>query len=258
MVLHLVYPHVSGTTTLNNATPLLSSLNVVGNIIGSGTALTNLNYNAITNKPDLTVYATNTNLNSLSQYSTLNINYLQDTYIQDNYTQERQYPPKRYNSSTNETTTTLLNKTVFTQTITLNTTEITYGSGDYILYSSSVFLIGDQNLYRKRDLFNFNTVDVGGHWDLNYSTPENYYGGTNFIKNEYLGDWIIIKLPTPIILSKFRFYNRIGLITQAPSLWKCYGSNDGITFTEIIEASYSTQKVTEIYNKVTEMYKKVT
>jgi hypothetical protein len=33
-----------------------SSQNVVGNIVGSGTALTNLNYNAITNKPDLTVY----------------------------------------------------------------------------------------------------------------------------------------------------------------------------------------------------------
>jgi hypothetical protein len=44
--------NVSGTTTLNNATTSLSSLNVVGNIIGSGTALTNLNCNAITNKPD--------------------------------------------------------------------------------------------------------------------------------------------------------------------------------------------------------------
>ncbi len=29
-----------------------------GNIIGSGTALTNLNYNVITNKPDWTQYAT--------------------------------------------------------------------------------------------------------------------------------------------------------------------------------------------------------
>ena len=50
---------------------LLSSLNIVGNIIGSGTALTNLNYNSITNRPDLTVYAANTNLNSLSTNSTL-------------------------------------------------------------------------------------------------------------------------------------------------------------------------------------------
>jgi hypothetical protein len=39
--------NVSGNTTLSNATTINSSLNVVGNIIGSGTALTNLNYNAI-------------------------------------------------------------------------------------------------------------------------------------------------------------------------------------------------------------------
>ncbi len=35
---------------------LLSSLSIVGNIIGSGTALTNLNYGSITNPPNLTVY----------------------------------------------------------------------------------------------------------------------------------------------------------------------------------------------------------
>ena len=33
---------------------------------GNGTGLTNLNYNAITNTPDLTTYATNTNFNNLS------------------------------------------------------------------------------------------------------------------------------------------------------------------------------------------------
>ena len=35
---------------VSGASTLLSSLNIVGNIIGSGTALTNLNYNAITNQ----------------------------------------------------------------------------------------------------------------------------------------------------------------------------------------------------------------
>ena len=38
-----------------NAT-VLSTLNVAGNIIGSGTALTNLNYDSITNKPSLTLF----------------------------------------------------------------------------------------------------------------------------------------------------------------------------------------------------------
>jgi hypothetical protein len=36
---------------VSNASTLLSSLNIVGNIIGSGTALTNLNYNSILNPP---------------------------------------------------------------------------------------------------------------------------------------------------------------------------------------------------------------
>ena len=77
-----------------------SDKNVVGNIIGSGTALTNLNYNAITNKPDLTVYATNTNLNTISTFSALNISNLtiMSNNKQDTYTPERQYPPKLYNS----------------------------------------------------------------------------------------------------------------------------------------------------------------
>ena len=48
-------------------------------MIGSGTALTNLNYNAITNKPDLSVYAQNTILNSYSTSSMLAINKLNST-----------------------------------------------------------------------------------------------------------------------------------------------------------------------------------
>ena len=57
----------------------MSSLNIAGNIIGNGTSISNLNYNAITNKPDLTGYATNTNLNSLSTNSILSINNLNTT-----------------------------------------------------------------------------------------------------------------------------------------------------------------------------------
>jgi hypothetical protein len=45
--------NVSGFTTLNNATTINSTLNIIGNIIGSGTALTNINYNAISNPPIL-------------------------------------------------------------------------------------------------------------------------------------------------------------------------------------------------------------
>ncbi len=115
------------------------------------------------------------------------------------YTPERQYPPKLYDGSSSETTTTeILNKTSYKQTITLNTTGITYGSGDYIIYSSSVFNVTDQNFYKKRDLFNFNTAEVGGYWGKSFYGLGYSYSGTNLVKDDYYGEWIIIKLPTPL------------------------------------------------------------
>ena len=71
--------NVCGSATLNNVTTLYSSVNTTGNIIGSGTASTNLYYNAITNKPDLTVFATYSNLNSLSSTASLSISNLNST-----------------------------------------------------------------------------------------------------------------------------------------------------------------------------------
>jgi hypothetical protein len=60
-----------------------------------------------------------------------------------------------------------------------------------------------------------------------------------------LGDWVIIKLPNPILLTKFRIYAKIKLfVDRAPSLWRCYGSKDGITFTEITEASNNVSALT--------------
>ena len=50
-----IYDINSYNLTSNNAT-VLSTLNVAGNIIGSGTALSNLNYGSIINPPDLTPY----------------------------------------------------------------------------------------------------------------------------------------------------------------------------------------------------------
>ena len=71
-----------GSTTGSKLRMTISEFGEVsytGNIIGSGTALTNSNYNVIPNKPDLTGYALITNLNSLSTNSILNINNLQAT-----------------------------------------------------------------------------------------------------------------------------------------------------------------------------------
>ncbi len=70
-----IYDINSQNLTTNKAT-ILSTLNVGGYIVGSGTGLTNLVYDNIINKPDL---ATTANLNSLSTNSTLNISNLQAT-----------------------------------------------------------------------------------------------------------------------------------------------------------------------------------
>jgi len=75
-----------------------------------------------------------------------------------------------------------------------------------------------------------------------YASITGNYTGTSYIKNDYLGDWIVIKFPYKIVLTRFRFYNQ--LIVRAPSLWKCYGSNDGINFTEITEASNNLSPLT--------------
>ena len=50
---------------------LPSNLYVSGAIFGSGTGISNINYNGLLNKPDLSVYATNNNLNSFSTYAAL-------------------------------------------------------------------------------------------------------------------------------------------------------------------------------------------
>ena len=155
---------------------------------------------------------------------------------------ERQYPPKLYDSITAETTTTeILGKTTYKQTLTLNTTGISYGSGDYIIYSSSTY-----NSLFKNLLFDYNLNNVeGSAFQALYTSG--IYNSTNFILSNYLGDWIIIKLPVSIILTRFSFQERSGLTSRAPAEWKCYGSIDGITFTEITQASQMTRLTASNY-----------
>ena len=156
------------------------------------------------------------------------------------YTNERQYPPKLYDTSTNTISTLeILNKTTFKQTITLNTSGITYGSGDYNIYSSSK--IPDDIATQKAFIFNYNSSiysnDIGGMWDGSLYNNQGYYIGSNNIVSNYLGEWLIIKLPNAIILTKYKIYIRQGRPDRALSLFKFYGSNDGINFIEIIDAS---------------------
>jgi hypothetical protein len=154
------------------------------------------------------------------------------------YTVERQYPSKLYTSSSTEDTVSLLGKNVYHQTLTLNNTGISYGFGIYEIYSSSTYYT-----YTTKDaLFNFNQNDASvPRWNMSQYNTSGVYQGTNYINSSYQGDWVIIKMPQSIMLTRYRIYQDINNLTKAPAEWRVYGSSDGITFSEIVEASQTTR-----------------
>jgi len=159
-------------------------------------------------------------------------------------TAERQYPPKAYNDSTNENVITYLGQSgMLSSTITLNPIGITYGSGVYELYSSSRY---NSSEYQKRDLFNYNTTtnEVGGHWAGGQYSSIGVYQGIAYIKPDYLGEFLVVKLPSPIVLTRFRFYPRLGFNNRIPGEFRFYGSMNGVDFTEITQASQITPRLT--------------
>ena len=90
-------------------------------------------------------------------------------------------------------------------------------------------------------------VSNGAHWEQENYPSVGDYNDTNYINSNYLGDWIIIKLPNPIILTKYFFKDRNGTNNRAPAEWKVYGSNDGINFIEITEASQMIRLIASDY-----------
>ncbi len=173
---------------------------------------------------------------------------LDNTYLTSNhlynlaytYTAERQYPPKAYNTTTQQSTTMLLNKLVYMQTLYLDNSSISFGSGFYNVYSSSSF----DTPTTKDKLFNYNTIETttAPRWAINqYNSGTGNYQADNSIDGIYYGDWVILKLPKEILLSRYRIYQRSDFLTKAPAEWKCYGSKDGINFIEISEASQTTR-----------------
>ena len=158
-----------------------------------------------------------------------------------NYTAERQYPSKLYNTTSTEDTVSLLGKLVYHQILYLDNNSISYGSGFYEVYSSSTF---DNGITNKDKLFNRNTTETttSPRWAISlYNSGTGNYQGDNSIVSGYFGDWVIIKLPQQILLTRYRIYQRSDFLTKAPAEWKVYGSNDGITFIEITEASQMTR-----------------
>jgi hypothetical protein len=82
-----------------------------------------------------------------------------------------------------------------------------------------------------------------------YFLPPNY-SGSNFLVENTKGEWIYYKLPKQINLYKYT----ISSVSNRPRTWVMYGSNDGIIWTEISNASQkeilSQYNSSNIYTKI--------
>jgi hypothetical protein len=210
----------------------------------------NLNTGNITNINGITANELITSGKIKENNKFLDATYLTSNHLYNlayNYTEERRYPSKTFTTVSPETSITLLEDLVYYEKLYLDTNSISYGSGFYEVYSSSTYGLTNQ----KSKLFNYQSVDTTyPRWGISlYNSGTGNYQGNSTIDNVYYGDWVIIKLPQQIMLTRYRIYQRIDSIfpQKAPSEWKCYGSNDGITFTEIIEASQMTRLISNDY-----------
>lgn len=129
------------------------------------------------------------------------------------YTSERMYPPTRNLSSSSHTI----------------SGEI-YGNGVYETWESTYY----STSYKGFSAFQ-ESVNVGYHaLGYQYNTSGDYLK-SNYILSDYLGDWIKIKMPIKIHLTKYGFKARSSTyISRTPNKYKIYGSNNGTDWTELV------------------------
>jgi len=112
-----------------------------------------------------------------------------------------------------------------------------YGNGLYETSSSTAY-----QPYGSHTGFNTDN-DIGFHGGEKQYSNGTYSSG-NYIVNDYYGDWLKIKLPVAINLTKYGFSKRpIGdggyFSDTAPAQYKIYGSNDNSNWTELVHKSSS-------------------
>ena len=154
------------------------------------------------------------------------------------YSETRRYPSKLYTSVSQPASVTFLGQSVFREDMTLDQEGITYGSGVYEVYQSTQY---STSLYGGSQLFNRFGDEIGGIWALSQYPASGLYSQSKYILANYTGDWVVIKLPRPIVLTQFGFDTSPSFGTGSPGSWKLYGSKDGIVFEEIPAGSQTTR-----------------
>ena len=146
------------------------------------------------------------------------------------YTEERMYPP-------------IHNFTSYSHLISGES----YGNGVYEVSVSTNS--GSQEGFKSFKSFNDISTDIGWSGAGNEYSSTGMYIQSNYIVPGYLGDWIKIKLPRPIKLTRYGFKQRAGSYeVRAPGTYKIYGSNDGTNWDVLVhkrsKISY-TQQISE-------------
>lgn len=180
-------------------------------------------YNGGTNNliisPSTMTFTGTINANTL-QIGGVNVNTIINNNLYDLvYGDEKGYPSKTYNTSSGITSTVLFSQSVNTQTFTINNYTNGYGIGTYTIYSTF-----------------FNTYDTTGTW-ITGGYNGGFYSGDYIFTDGYDGEWFIFKLPSPILLTKIRFYSTNGYTERSPGEWRCYGSTNNTSYTVITEGS---------------------
>jgi len=155
-----------------------------------------------------------------------------------------EYPPIKYSEKKN-------NNTYYTITI-ANTC---YGIGDYNIYSSSEndpSLLFDNN-YSQDFSFNNNTYNPEGYF-IPSDTKNNY-----LVDKNYEGEWFVIELPQFIVVDGYYIINSKNFPNNAPSIFRVYGSTNGIKWDLIDDCTtsvvYSNNKYQKILTTETILYK---
>jgi len=179
----------------------------------------NLNYNG-------NLYKNNLLISHGKKYIQKNIIEINKPFGYSKYKTEKMYPPVRNLNSGHHLV-----------------SGKSYGNGVYVVTESDSY-DGYRNGY---SAFNI-SINTGPHFNANYNAVGVYIGDKKIV-NGYNGDWIIIKMPTNIKLTKYELKQRDSYENYAPGQYKIYGSNDGINWTELVSKTSTIIYVGYIYKE---------
>ena len=239
---------LNALSLFKNGNPILSSIDIDNSI---STALIPYITTAIANNTYPSISYLSSTLQTLENNISIKISKA-FTIDENVYNAETKFPPNtfEFDTYTHTGNNTINYKNIgkcYKASFIVNSLDA--GDGLYNIYTSSAHSFNVSNV---SNLFDYTLATANNPYSFAFNQYSNIinnnnisrstYIGSNFIQdNTYKGDFIVVELPKPIILTRFRFYintsSPTNNINKAPSSWRCYASNDAITFEHIIPAS---------------------